>query len=66
MVISPENMKDVGCLAQKICGFDLMPVYSRFIVYKIPQAWPAKRRAWRQTLKPCMHMYYLSQVNQTI
>ena len=31
--ISPENRKDVGCLAWKICGFEIDASYSRFILY---------------------------------
>ena len=31
VAISPENRKDVGCLAWKICGLKLMLVHSRFI-----------------------------------
>ena len=31
VAISPENRKDVGCLAWKKCGLKLMLVHSRFI-----------------------------------
>ena len=33
VAISPENRKDVGCLAWKICGFEIDASNSHFILY---------------------------------
>ena len=47
VAISPKNRKDVGCLAWKICGFEIDASFTTNLVLSLNVPYISKLEIWR-------------------